>query len=1720
MADKDQQLPPTMTAGSEPHLVSSPAATGGAGTFFEQHVAAYWLAQLLVNAIPPVLHDCTVDEVCFQTEILGWHTDDFLIIGEASSNQPRKLAGQVKRSFTVSAIDDDCKGAFQDFWADFKNPALFSPTTDRLALVVLRGTNTLLEYFAGLLDAARAASDATEFEQRLATKGFVNAKAIEYAEEIRTIVGTVEGRSISRGELWPFLRVVHVLSLDLNTSTRQTEAGMKTLLAHTAGGGEGATVATDSWNALLREVGDGMPTARRFRRGDLSENLRLRHPAVGAPEQRALRALGHHSSLILDGIRGTLGAGLHLGRAHLVQHVIQQVAATQVVLMSGAAGSGKSSVAKDVAQAVAADYFVFAFRAEEFATPHFDDTLSRSQVPANAALLGAVLASQDRKVMFIESVERLLEAPTRDAFTDLLTLVAKDPTWRLVLTCRDYSTELVRAAFLAGVASFSVVSVPPLTDAELGEVEATNPSLAFPLASTTLRRLLRNPYVLDKALQVSWSDKEPLPQSEREFRRRIWRDVVRAEHHGAAGMPQRRENAFVQVALRRARALTLYAPCTDLEPEVVDALRHDSLLVSSEGAPALLAPAHDVLEDWAILQWIDEQHALVDGSVQDLSSAVGTHPAVRRTYRTWVAELVERNGDTADQLFRAVILAAELPAQFRDDTIISLLRSSAATAFLERHATALLADDKRLLRLTIRLLRVACVASPSWLENTSATPSMVSVPDGPAWACVLRLVANALQSLGAGDHGLLLGFVEDWARGASWQTPYPDGAGAAVAIAHWLLPSFDDYRSEDPRKRTLRVIAKLPLADRGRFSALLQSDRRGEDRDRAGDDFQEIVFDGLEGMPAGRDLPDAVVAAATSYLLRTEADDSHQYPGPDIEPLFGVNDGLRHDFFPASAYRGPFLPLTRYHPKKALAFFIAVFNHSADRYAHLPRWSGSSIEPPVEVTLTFADGTSKTQWCNARLWGWYRGMSVGPYALQSLLMAAEHGLLEFAKARPGQLDALLLDTLRRSDSAALAAVVASVAVGFPRACGETLLVLLSCRPYIQLDRGRLVSENHPPSKVNSMFPSRGEDQLYEQERTEADARPHRRRDLEVAALELQLGPLAPRVQELLDRYRAALPPLDEQDEGDRIWRLALHRMDARQYKATEPVPASPSVDGAPTPAAEPGFVRLELDLPEPDVRQMVNDAAARLQDMNARSGLVLWGSKAFNREAEGADPAQWRQRLAEASAAAAPEQDEEFGWGRDGPGLVAAVCVRDHWDEMTPGQRDWCVDGICSELEQSDQWNHLARMQRNSRGADRACATVIPLLAGRSLDGPRRERAQKALVLALTHAVDEVRAYAAAGIGWHLWNINQSLALQCVRALAAEAMLVQQAVALDAARPRKRRSPFEEPGDSQPRSIDEIEAEAAFLIRQQFFEEQGIAEGANKQFDPSASFGAEANARILTILGAAPTEPAAIDAFEHLARTLVSWWDSDDDRRRSYGHRRRERNYETEHAQSRTLQRFLLRTPLTSASKIVGPILDAIERRPKEAGQILEGLIYANDSDPNTPQFWSLWSLFAERARVATWLSRIDREHAHGSELLAALFLGVSWKADTRHWRALEGHASRVHTLFEALPASRTILEKYLFLLYHVGEQSLPEAFVRLAARLQASNSKHMLSKSNTVYLLEVLLQRYVYARPLELKRRKDLREAVLFLLDELVEVGSSAAFRMRDDFVTPIPVN
>ena len=1691
--------PPAVDAATA--RVSSAASTGGAGTTFEQHVGAYWLAQLLVGAVPPIAIDTTVAKVSFQTERLGWHTDDFLVVSTVGAVS-RNLPGQVKRSFTVSASDQECVQAVTDFWRDFNGPR-FSKDHDRIALVTLRGTNTLLEHFLGLLDCARAARDGVEFEQRLAIQGFISRKAARYCGELQTIIGDVEGKPVTAADIWPFLRAFHVLSLDLHSSTRQTEAHIKSMLALTATHGDPVASADASWNELIAEASTAMVASRSLRRNDLPAATLARHGVIRTNERRVLQALDDHTQPVLRAIRSTLGGNLHLPRAALLQKLLDSVENAQVVLVTGPAGCGKSAVAKDALGVLAKNHFSFGLRVEEFAEPHLDVTLTAAQVPATWATLRAVLGAQDRKVVLVESVERLLEKPTRDAFTDLLTLATDDSGLCILLTCRDYSVEQVRTSFLhPHRIKHTVIRVPPLADPELTEVQVAYSALAVPLKSPALRDILRNPFVLDKAVDIPWSSEKSLPQTEREFRALFWREIVRGGDRVAPSMGRRREELLQIIAVARARALSAHVPTTGLDTAVVESLRGDSLITSSGDNPLFVATAHDVLEDWAILQWLENQH-LSEASFQTLSHAIGTHPALRRSYRKWVAELVERDAAAADRLFQAALSETEITAQFRDDTLVSLLKAPSAPGFLPRHEAQLLANDCTLLKRVIHLLRVACVKLPDWLPRLDGQGSIFNVPDGPAWHAVLQLANRNLAAFTANERPLLLGLVEDAVRGVSWWAPDLQGAEDVTGIAHWLLDGLRAYGGQELRKRVLKVIAMIPKADTAGFEAALRGGiDAGRRRDVVAEDFQELIYTGIEGMPAARDLPEVVISVGADYLLASEEDidDERRYATSslDIDLYFGIKERLGHDSFPASGVCGPWAYLLRHHPKKALDFYIRVFNHSADWYAH-PRLP-DHLEKACEVELTFADGTTRKQWMNSRLWGLYRGMTVGPDPLESMLMALEGWLLKVGHQEPERLDAILVDILRRSDNAALAALVASVATAYPHASGEALLVLLSVREYIVVDRSRLVGEQQMAGMAGMLLTRRADHQAYKMEREQANALPHRRHDLEAAVTKLQLGPLAPRVHALLDNHIAAFPPKEQQDENDRLWRLAIHRMDFRQYTVSD-TPGPEIRD----PQAKPGdsarrYVRLEPPQPEADVQAMIDEGASRLAAMSARLGVRMWGIHAFDRETGKYDPAQWPAKLAQARAMDCETEDEDAS--RHAPGFVAAVCIRDRWDDMTAPQRDWCVDRVCAEvMRHADDADHTARIQNNPMAADRACAFVLATLLREPLDSTRIERVRTAFAAALTHPVDEVRSYATRSVDDTVWVTDRALGLRCVNAIAAEAAIIDKARYTEEARPYGER-----------RDLGEITAEATADIRARFWKGGGIAEYAHVTLDISDRFGAHAVQRILVILGRVPQDPIAIAAFTRASGALADWWACDDDRR-SGGRR----NFHTESDVSERIQEFLLRTTPEAAQRVLAPLLATVDRHSRELKSVMQGLTGLQDVVPNTPRYWFLWGLIADAVKGAKWIARLDTDtHPNGTDLLSAVFLTLYWKDDVRHWPSLDGYAHLVHAFFEALPTTSIVLDDYVRFLYHIGERSLPDAFARVGDALRRGNTPKMLVKSNTVFMLEVLLQRYVYGRPLELKRDNRIRDAVLFILDGLVEAGSSAAFRMRDDFVTP----
>lgn len=213
---------------------------------------------------------------------------------------------------------------------------------------------------------------------------------------------------------------------------------------------------------------------------------------------------------------------------------------------------------------------------------------------------------------------------------------------------------------------------------------------------------------------------------------------------------------------------------------------------------------------------------------------------------------------------------------------------------------------------------------------------------------------------------------------------------------------------------------------------------------------------------------------------------------------------------------------------------------------------------------------------------------------------------------------------------------------------------------------------------------------------------------------------------------------------------------------------------------------------------------------------------------------------------------------------------------------------------------------------------------------------------------------------------------------------------------------------------------------------------------------------------------------------------------------------------------FSLKSAPSNALSLCRPVLSALPKYPAKAADFFRDLIFTEDRLGHDTTFWALWQdaadLFAANALVNT----VDKENSDEGKLLDVLFLNIRWNDETRDWRPLHGQAHRVGELFKRLPPSREATRAFSYFLHKIGGELLPNALQLVSEKLHGPNATSLLSP-DAVYCLELILARLIYGGQTSIRTDRQLHQSVLRLLDNMVEYGSSAAFKLRDDFLTPL---
>jgi hypothetical protein len=1350
----------------------------------------------------------------------------------------------------------------------------------------------------------------------------------------------------------------------------------------------------------------------------------------------------------------------------------------------------------------------FVFKAQEFNFPHLHQFMASIGMGLSAAELRCEFALLPRKLLLVDGAERLFELSHHEAFRHLLQQLSGDMSWTVVITCRDYSAQMLREHVLAQwVANVTTVTIPTLSNAELEWVSGRVPQLAPLIANQRLTRLLRVPFILAlawKAFPASTPSEAVSDIDERQFKDIVWRDFVERAAQTQRGLPIKRGRCLLSVSVARARQMSLFVSCEGQDAEAIKALADDGILTQSTAGG--LAPAHDVLEDWSVAKFIAQEFETKSGEPLRFLEAVGMEPAMRRGFRLWLSEALAAPDNLPVMDF--VLTAFQqvgLPFVWRDELAVSVMQSEKAGEFINRMEQPLLAENKTLYRRLVHVLRTACkgpnesvlrMFGLAAFRRHEVLKSVFVVPLGSGWQELILFTHRNLANFDLNDAQTVLGLLKDWSQGLSALEPLPTEAQAVaqICLKYWGLLTAPYLYADRLEVEFLQLLFKIPHAAPDDVSALIRSAMANQSgRKNHSRTVLKHVVKSLECLLLCAHLPNLVMEVAeTTWRLRPE--DRPRYRSlPDLDELFGFADSVHFEYFPPSALQGPFMFLLSSHPDAAVDFIVRLANQAALSY------SESRLGDKVcTVQLPTAIG-SRPLIASPRLWALYRGMMLGPQVLECALMSLEAWLLNQAKQGKD-----IRETFRKilgaSSSAATLAVLASVAVAYPDMVADEVLPILGVQEFIRWDFERSHQEQFHVTDLRTSLgiPTSGTDEFYHQERKDSAALPHRKSHLEELAFRLQWTPLRDRVWSLLDNFYKALPPDKEQSEADKVWRIALHRMDARHFKAEA--------------GKEPGQILLVSSEPAPDLQRYIVKAEEDRAPTNRRMRLATWGMMQFRRESQATDAfPDWHEAFREAKTLSEqpPADRNETSLEMSGPCFVAAYLVRDHFTELQPFELEWCRRVIIEEVLRKDtERTSEAQYSRNRFDGSRPCASVLPLLLNSAVDSQTRSQVEQCLAVAVTHVNQEVRDYAAAGVHDWLWEIDPALAKACVGGLVELSGVKNQIRRTEL---QRRRNEF-----SQERRANAVQ-EATTDIRARIVTRETLIALTAPDVELEM-YGWPELLNALSMIEPSTGDPhlcafvmACLAAVLRQAEAAEAW-QSD---------HRGQISYDFQHAFARLFARYVFAHSIAEAVQIGQLLRDHIDRCPRYLGELLEGLPYEEDRVRSGELFWTIWRSVSEPIFEHSLLrgsSRIWRYDEMRKLVRILLFADIRWNDGVQEWEPVSANRSFIESATSVIGHTPAGFGALLSLLSSVGQVFLPDAIRWLAEAVERASGRDLLEDPNAEFQIEVLLRQVCYHHGTVIRQRPELHRAVILLLDRLVERGSHTGFRLRDYIISPLP--
>jgi energy-coupling factor transporter ATP-binding protein EcfA2 len=993
---------------SKPPQIAPPAATGNAGPQFEADVGAFYLLSLLSEGEPRGLPGATTRTVEFQRRGSGHPLDDVIIKAVNADGSAAVLEIQAKRTLMFTASDKEFKDVVSQIWEAAQKPD-FGTIRYELAVAIAR-TRTRIELACqSVLDWARQLPDAATFATHIGREIFSSKDMRDFVNVFRTNLA-LAGAPTDDETVWRLLRRFQILPFDFESpgsdfAHRARERARLVLVNGQAGR------AADLWPVLIHHAGTSARAGGALDRPALVTSLSTEYGFQF--DQRAdLRAvdarLAEEAEHALAEIKDQVG-GVRLPRTELIDGVYAALEQNRVVHLVGAAGSGKSSILKQVARRIQPEGGIIVLRNGRIVPGGWLTMAHTIGCQISGDELFNELGCGGGATLFIDNIDQIDAPGDWATVSDLLTGVARNPGWRAVVTGGlgndEWKSKLPEQARNVGIAALDVGAI---TDDEVVVLSEGNQALAIILsADHPAKGIARNLFYLSRMIELGAGQAGAAATiaSEVDLARLWWR-------YGGGRAEDADKFARLKV-LRLMGAQVISNPgrtvfnVDELDPSTVFALlRFDSLQEDIKGAT--VSYRHDVLRDWTVGFMLHENKDLLNAVPMDGPIATGLARCLE------IAARLALDTDATGATWLTLLATVERPGvhgSWTRPVLLALPRSEKAFALFMGLKSVLLESGGRRLSEIIRLM-IAVESTPlakviARIQPAVAIPPGVEdliVPKGMGWTWLVLWLVGEAEALPSQVIPDVVKVFQAWLISKRVQFPKINAQivgllfGWLALIEDEMVPRSYKHISEAPPP--LQIPHLTDVRDEIRMSvfsfahlnpAAAAGYLSGLDPDAVRHREAQVI------LRAPGSLAQAAPAELADFALGTliEKDDPDDWYGGRRNRYgpFGAND---HLFTQASPSQGPFLDLLEHSPADGLRLIRGLVEHAT------LWWREQYIEarrPFPRVTIPFPDGP-KSFVGDQSVYHWARSVAPSTITASALMALEAWGHQQIEAGRP------------------------------------------------------------------------------------------------------------------------------------------------------------------------------------------------------------------------------------------------------------------------------------------------------------------------------------------------------------------------------------------------------------------------------------------------------------------------------------------------------------------------------------------------------------------------------------------------------------------------------------------------------------------------------------------------------------------------------------------------